>query len=325
MSPAVSSNLSHLKLQQQIYEYLEHLEVERNLSPLTIRDYTLYLQRLVDWASKTGITRAQDIDLAGLRKFRLGLSRLKNQQDEPISIRTQAYYLIAIRSFLKWLVKQDVKVMAPEKIDLPKAEAYEMTVVSTEYMQRLLEVPDISKLPGLRDRAILEVLFSTGLRVSELVSLDRRQIDTQRREFGVVGKGRKQRVVFLSPESAAWVERYLAARKDEFAPAFIRHAKGVDTAEAGEKMRLTPRSVQRMVEKYRQIAKIPVTLTPHGIRHSFATDLLRNGAGLRDVQEMLGHKNIATTQIYTHVTKPELRRVHEKFHSSAPPDEGNSE
>lgn len=315
MSPVPRSNLTHLTLQDQMYEYLEHLEVERNLSPLTIRDYTLYLQRLVDWASKAGLRRAQDLDLGNLRKFRLSLTRLRNQQDEPISVRTQAYYLIALRSFLKWLVKQDVPVLAPEKIDLPKAEAHEMSVVSSDYMTRLLEVPDLSKLSGLRDRAILEVLFSTGLRVSELVSLDRRQIDTQRREFGVIGKGRKQRVVFLSPESAAWMERYLAARQDEFTPAFIRHAKGVDASEEGESMRLTSRSVQRMVEKYRQIAKIPVSLTPHGIRHSFATDLLRNGAGLRDVQEMLGHKNIATTQIYTHVTKPELRQVHEKFHS----------
>lgn len=318
MSPAKTSNLTHLKLQAQVYEYLEHLEVERNLSPLTIRDYTLYLQRLVDWAAKYGLTRAQDLDLENLRKFRLSLTRLKNQQDEPITTRTQAYYLIALRSFLKWLVKQDVPVMAPEKIDLPKPEAHEMTVVTPEAMTRLLDTPDISTLPGLRDRAILEVLFSTGLRVSELVSLDRTQIDTQRREFGVVGKGRKQRVVFLSPEAAAWIERYLTARKDEFVPAFIRHAKGVDGSDHGESMRLTSRSVQRMVEKYRQVAKIPVLLTPHGIRHSFATDLLRNGAGLRDVQEMLGHKNIATTQIYTHVTQPELRKIHEKFHSSAP-------
>lgn len=325
MSPAISTNLSHLKLQAQVYEYLEHLEVERNLSPLTIRDYTLYLQRLVDWAAKSGLERAQDIDVANLRKFRLSLTRLKNQQDEPITARTQAYYLIALRSFLKWLVKQDVPVMAPEKIDLPKPEAHEMTVITPEAMTRLLETPDTSTLPGLRDRAILQVLFSTGLRVSELVSLDRTQIDTKRREFGVVGKGRKQRVVFLSPEAAAWMEQYFERRKDEFVPAFIRHAKGVDGSDHGESMRLTSRSVQRLVEKYRQIAKIPVLLTPHGIRHSFATDLLRNGAGLRDVQEMLGHKNIATTQIYTHVTQPELRKIHEKFHSSAPPGEDDIE
>lgn len=316
MSPALASNLSHLKLRDQVYEYLEHLEVERNLSPLTIRDYTLYLQLLMDWAGKAGIERAQDLDLGSLRKFRLSLTRLRNQADEPISVRTQAYYLIALRSFLKWLVKQDVEVLAPEKIDLPKPEAHEMTVITPEAMGRLMDAPDISTKPGLRDRAILEVLFSTGLRVSELVSLDRTQIDLERREFGVVGKGRKQRVVFLSPEAAAWVQRYFSARADEFVPAFIRHAKGVDGTDDGENMRLTSRSVQRLVEKYRQQAKIPVLLTPHGIRHSFATDLLRNGAGLRDVQEMLGHKNIATTQIYTHVTKPELRQIHEKFHSN---------
>ncbi len=319
----VVSNLQHLPLREQVYEYLEHLEVERNLSPLTIRDYTLYLQRFMDWAAKYGVTRAQDITSENLRKFRLSLTRLRNQQDEPITVRTQAYYLIALRSFLKWMVKQDVAVMAPEKIDLPKAEPHEMTVITPEAMARLLETPDVSTLIGLRDRAILEVLFSTGLRVSELVSLDRTQIDTQRREFGVVGKGRKQRVVFLSPEAAAWMERYFSARGDQFVPAFIRHAKGVEAEEHGEAMRLTSRSVQRLVEKYRQLAKIPVLLTPHGIRHSFATDLLRNGAGLRDVQEMLGHKNIATTQIYTHVTQPELRKVHERFHAQKPESDEN--
>lgn len=302
-------------LKEQIFEYLEHIEIERNLSPLTVRDYTLYLLRFEEWAKKQEIKRIQDLRIEHVKRYRLHLARQVNQAGETLTTRTQSYYMIALRSFLKWLVKVDVPVLAPEKIDLPKLEAQQMQFVSPEQLERLLQQPDVSDLAGLRDRAILEVLFSTGLRVSELVSLDRDQVDTQRREFGVVGKGRKIRVVFLSPEAATWVEEYLGRRSDQFNPVFIRYAKGIDLTEDGENMRLTARSVQRIVEKYRKMAHIPVKLTPHGIRHSFATDLLRNGAGLRDVQEMLGHKNISTTQIYTHVTKPELKKIHDQFHS----------
>lgn len=309
------SNLPHLSLEQQIGEYLEHLEVERNLSPLTIRDYTLYLQRFATWAKRAEITRMQQLDMYQIKKYRLYLARLTTDQGQNLTTRTQSYYIISLRAFLKWLIKNDLKVVSPEKIDLPKLEIPAVKFVTPEQMQRFLAQPDISTIQGLRDRAILEVLFSTGLRVSELVSLDRDQVDTVRREFGVLGKGRKHRVVFLSEVSASWLDRYLQERTDPFTPVFIRHARGIDAADDGEKMRLTARSVQRKVEKYRKLAHIPVKITPHSIRHSFATDLLRNGAGLRDVQEMLGHKNISTTQIYTHVTKPELKRVHEQFHS----------
>lgn len=309
------SNVQHLALQQQVYEYLEHIEVERNLSALTVRDYALYLDRFVQWAAKKDIKNMQAVDLGMVKKYRLYLSRYTTEQGESLSIRTQSYYIIALRSFLKWLIKMDVKVLAPEKIELPKIEQAEVTFVTPEQMQRLMEQPDINEMHGLRDRAILEVLFSTGLRVSELVSLDREQVDTARQEFGVMGKGRKVRVVFLSDRATEWLERYLSTRTDDWSPVFIRHSRGVDITEDGENMRLTARSVQRSVEKYRKLAHIPVKITPHSIRHSFATDLLRNGAGLRDVQEMLGHKNISTTQIYTHVTRPELKKVHEKYHS----------
>ena len=311
----MSAKLTDLPLLSLIHEYLEHLEVERNLSPLTIRDYNLYLLRFHQWAQTFGMARITDLDLPAMKKFRLHLARMQTQNGDTISVRTQAYYIIAVRSFLKWLTKQDVQVLAPEKIELPKPEAAPIKFVESDQIFRLLQQPDVSTLGGLRDRAILEVLFSTGLRVSELTSLDRDQVNTTLREFGVVGKGRKTRVVFLSEEAANWVERYLAQRHDDWPPVFVRHARGIDVTDDGENMRLTARSVQRTVEKYRKLAKIPIKVTPHALRHSFATDLLRNGAGLRDVQEMLGHKNIATTQIYTHVTRPELRKAHEKFHS----------
>lgn len=314
----MTANIGQKNLQEQIHEYLEHLEVERNLSPLTIRDYTFYLDRFATWARSYGLTSIQALDLYGVKKYRLSLARQTTSSGDTLSTRTQAYYIIALRSLLKWLTRMDVPVLSPEKIDLPKAEPTTMRFLSIDQVQRLFAQPDISTIQGLRDRTILEVLFSTGLRVSELISLDRDQVDTLRREFGVIGKGRKPRVVFLSPAAAEWIERYLQARTDIFTPVFIRHAKGVDFTDDGEKMRLTARSVQRMVEKYRRMAGLPIKITPHGIRHSFATDLLRNGAGLRDVQELLGHKNLATTQIYTHVTKPELRRVHERFHSPSP-------
>lgn len=306
--------LANFPIGQLVIEYLEHLEVERNLSPLTIRDYNLYLQRFVTWSTSVELKKIADLDLRLLKKYRLHLSRLANAQNAPISVRTQSYYLIALRSFLKWLAKQDVPALAAEKIELPKADAHIMTFLEPDRLTALLQQPDISKPAGLRDRAMMEVLFSTGLRVSELVSLDRDQVNLQAREFGVVGKGRRQRVVFLSEVAVTWLERYLATRSDTWLPVFIRYARDIDPSEDGEKMRLTTRSVQRTLEKYRKQAHLPIKITPHGLRHSFATDLLRNGASIRDVQEMLGHKNLATTQIYTHVTRPELKKVHDQFH-----------
>jgi site-specific recombinase XerD len=289
--------------------------VEKNLSPLTVRDYALYLERFQHWAQKYDLTKIEDLTLSGVKKYRVGLARSLTSAGESLTVKTQSYYIIALRSFLKWLIKQDRKVLAPEKIELPKVGQAPVKYLSSEQMFALLNQPDVQTVSGLRDRAILEVLFSTGLRVSELVSLNREQVNLDQREFGVVGKGRKLRVVFLSAEAAEWLSRSLLQRTDDWSPVFIRYAKGVDLTNDGEHMRLTSRSIQRIVEKYRKMAHLAVPISPHSIRHSFATDLLRNGAGLRDVQEMLGHKNLATTQIYTHVTKPELRRVHDQFHS----------
>jgi site-specific recombinase XerD len=299
-----------------VMTFLEHLEVERNLSHLTVRNYTHYLNRFLEWFKHQGHTVVKELDQEVLRKYRVFLARFTDEHGDPLSKKTQSYHIIALRSWLKFLVKNDVEVLHPEKVDLPKGESTAMRFLTTEQMERLLSQPNTSTPAGLRDKALLEVLFSTGLRVSELVSLNREQVDTQRREFGVIGKGRRPRVVFLSPRAAVWLDRWLVSREDEWRPVFIRFSGTMPAPfEDGEKVRLTTRSVQRLVDSYTKKAKLPIKISPHGIRHSFATDLLSNGAGLRDVQEMLGHKNIATTQIYTHVTRPQLKEMHDKFHS----------
>lgn len=298
-----------------ITDFLEHLEVERNLSKLTLRDYAHYLHRFADWYAAQGQKEMKELDLKILKKYRMYLSRYEDDLGRTLALSTQSYHIIALRSWLKWMIKNDMEVLHPEKVDLPKSEPQVMKFLSPENMERLMSQPQLSSKTGLRDKAILEVLFSTGLRVSELVSLNQDQINLKRREFGVIGKGRKPRVVFLSERSADWLGRWLESREDKWDPVFIRLAKEKEVEDPlGESMRLTTRSVQRIVEKYVKKAHLPIKITPHGIRHSFATDLLINGAGLRDVQEMLGHKNIATTQIYTHVTRLELKRVHDKFH-----------
>jgi len=303
-------------LQLEIINFLEHLEVERNLSPLTIRNYRHYLNRFITWLESQGCHDLLQVDMDLMRKYRVFLNRFLDPQGQNLSKVTQSYHVIAIRSLFKWLVKNDVPVLNPEKIDLPKGQSTSMQFVSAEKIERLLAQPKVSTPAGLRDRAILEVLFSTGLRVSELVGLDKDKIDLDQREFGVIGKGRKLRMVYLSERAALWLERYLQSRDDHWQPIFIRYSgTQPDITDDGASMRLTSRSVQRLVHKYVKRARLVEELTPHGIRHSFATDLLNNGAGLREVQELLGHKNISTTQIYTHVTQPKLREAHHKFHS----------
>lgn len=303
-------------LQPVLIDFLESLEVERNVSRLTIRNYSHYLRRFSGWFQEQGCTDLKQLDRDHVRKYRVYLARYVDDAGRTLSKKTQSYHIIALRSWLKWLVRNDIPVLHPEKIDLPKAESTAMKFMMADKIERLLTQPVVSTPAGLRDRAILEVLFSTGLRVSELVNLNRDQIDLDRREFGVIGKGRRPRVVFLSERAHHWLSRWLVAREDNWQPVFIRFSgRQVDPYADGLDMRLTTRSVQRMVDAYCRRAKLPIKLSPHGIRHSFATDLLANGAGLRDVQEMLGHKNIATTQIYTHVTRPQLKKVYDSFHS----------
>ncbi|NMB56790.1 tyrosine-type recombinase/integrase [Candidatus Beckwithbacteria bacterium] len=299
-----------------IEEFVDHMELEKNYSPLTLRNYKLYLNKFFDWLIKqeyTDIT-IEKINLDLVKNYRLFLSRRTDQFGQPLKRSTQSYYLIALRSFLKWLTKRDYQVLSPEKIDMPKNDSRSIKFLNSEQLNLLLAQPLISEEKGLRDKAILEILFSTGLRVSELVSLNRDQVNLKMKEFGVIGKGRRPRVVFLSQRAADWVQRYLEVRSDDWRPLFIRYSKGVDEDNKGEKMRLTTRSVQRIIKKYVRRAKLSVDATTHTLRHSFATDLLTHGADIRSVQELLGHKNIATTQIYTHVTNVQLKKVHEKFH-----------
>ena len=299
-----------------LIDFLESLEVEKNLSRLTIRNYGHYLRRFNEWFKNQGYSDLKELDREILRKYRIFLARYCDEMSRTLSKKTQSYHVIALRSWFKWLIKNDHEVLHPEKIDLPKGESTHMQFVNIEEIERLLAQPDLASKEGLRDKAILELLFSTGLRVSELVALNRDQIDFSRREFGVIGKGRRPRVVFLSERAASWLIRYMNSREDNWRPIFIRFSgKKPDLLMDGEEMRLTTRSVQRLVDHYARQARLTVKLSPHGIRHSFATDLLINGAGLRDVQEMLGHKNIATTQIYTHVTQPQLKKIYDETHS----------
>ena len=300
-----------------VTEFLEYLEIERNLSPLTIRDYRHYLDNFIAWSKNNSpIASPKDITVELIRKYRVYLAHYNSPNGNlPLKKVTQNYYIIALRSFLKYLIRKDFNVISPDKIELPKTESRSLKFLDREQLERLLAQPDISEERGIRDKAIMEMLFSTGLRVSELVKLNVDQVNLQRREFGVIGKGGRARVVFLSDRAAIWLERYLAKRADKHQPLFIRYAGNQEPTTNSEKMRLTSRSVQRILDKYVRKARLPVKATPHVLRHSFATDLLMNGADLRSVQELLGHKNVSTTQIYTHVTNAQLRDVHKAFHS----------
>ncbi len=305
-----------MDLSALVNEFLEYCEIERNLSLLTIRDYRHYLEFFVSWSTANSpISKPSDITVDLVRKYRVYLAHFNSPNGNlPLKKVTQNYYVIALRSFLRYLVKKDLGVVAPEKIELPKTESRSLKFLDRDQLERLIAGPDTSKEPGLRDRAIMEMLFSTGLRVSELCKLNRDQINLERREFGIIGKGGHARVVFLSDRAELWITQYLNVRKDSFKPLFIRYS-GSQDVDMPEKMRLTSRSVQRLMEKYVQKAGLPVKATPHVLRHSFATDLLINGADLRSVQELLGHKNVGTTQIYTHVTNAQLKDVHKAFHS----------
>lgn len=308
--------MENIQLKELITDYLEYLEVERNCSKLTIRDYKHYLETFQDWFKANYPEKSfGDLDVQIIRRYRIHLVNKTDRNGNPLKKVTQNYYVIALRSFLKYLIKNDYKTVEPTKVELPKTESRSLKFLDREHIDKLVTMPDTSAEEGIRDRAILELLFSTGLRVSELVKLNHDHINFESREFGIIGKGGRARVVFLSDRAAEWVRRYLDNRSDTYRPLFIRYSGMIDGNNNGEKMRLTVRSVQRIVKKYIHKARIPVDASVHTLRHSFATDLLSNGADLRSVQEMLGHKNIATTQIYTHVTNKQLKDVHKTFHS----------
>lgn len=302
-----------MRYDDAVDQFLEYLELEQNRSQKTIQNYSHYLTRLADFA---GDIKVADIDTDLIRKWRLWLNRLGTNTSDELSKTTQNYHLIALRSFLKFCAKRDWTALPADKIELARTKRPQVTFLSPEEVDRLVSQPKLETLNGLRDRAILELLFSSGLRISELVSLDRDQVNLKRREFMVRGKGQKDRPVFISPEAAAWIEKYIEKRQDNVKPLFIRYSGNKKVDLSGNYHRLTARSIQRMVARYARLAGITKHVSPHTLRHSFATDLLMNGADLRSVQAMLGHSNIATTQIYTHVTDPHLKQVHEKFHGS---------
>lgn len=306
-----------MTLELLITEFLEYLEIQKGCSPLTIQRYRHYLRRFHNWLTENApTTKPADINLELIRRYRLYLAHLRARDGVPLERVTQSYHIVALRAFLRYLlVQRDIPTLSPDKIELPKQGSRSVSFLNSDQIERLLKSPKIATNTGLRDRTILETLFSTGLRVSELVSLNRDQIDLERKEFGVKGKGNKLRVVFLSDTAAQWIERYVQSRQDHFKPLFIRHSGKVDAQKNGEKMRLTARSIQNIVAKYAKRSGLPIEATPHTLRHSFATDLLISGADIRSVQEMLGHESIKTTQVYTHVTNKHLREIHKAFHS----------
>jgi site-specific recombinase XerD len=305
-----------MTLELLITEFLEYLEIQKGFSPLTIREYRHYLKRFHNWLTEnSSATKPDQINLELVRRYRLYLAHLRARDGVPLQRVTQSYHIVALRAFLRYLlVQRDIPTLSPDKVELPKQGSRSVSFLNPGQIERLLNSPKISNNAGLRDRTILETLFSTGLRVSELVSLNRDQVDLERKEFGVKGKGNKLRVVFLSDTAAQWIERYLRSRRDNFKPLFIRYSGKVDAQKNGEKMRLTARSIQNIVSKYGKRAGLPIEATPHTLRHSFATDLLIGGADIRSVQEMLGHESIRTTQVYTHVTNRHLKEVHKAFH-----------
>ncbi len=303
-----------------ITSYLEHLEIEKGRSPLTIRDYDQYLRAFLSWCEEhSPISKPSEITVDLVRKFRIHLSRQKNNRGDYFAPSTQNYYVIALRNFLKFLAKQDVKTLSPDKLELRKQTRPQVSVLDLtryEVMLRAARPDGPDDLAGLRDFAMLHTLFSTGLRVGELVRVNRDQINLKTREFTIRGKGNKDRVVFLSHDAAAVITGYLKKRKDAYVPLFLNHRGSAEPHDKrGETLRLTARSVQRIIATAAKRAGIVERITPHTLRHTFATDLLRNGADLRSVQEMLGHSSIQTTQIYTHVTNRQLKEVHEAFHS----------
>lgn len=349
-------------LSKYLTEFLEYLEIERNRSQKTLQNYDFYLKRFLGWHGENKIPSS--ITAEDVRKYRLWLNRLVDVHGDPLKKNTQNYHLIALRSFLKYLAKRDIETLAPEKIELMKMPDREVHFLDERDIDRLLEAPLVhlstealqnkstKKAPAkllikLRDKAILELLFCTGLRVSELVQLQKDDINLNREEFTVTGKGSKSRVVFLSEQARYWVKKYLEARSDANSHIFIAHdirtknqndAKRVLSPRRGELERsstrvgrqseyteeaaLTPRSVQRIIKTYAKAAGITKPVTPHTLRHSYATDLLQNGADIRSVQTMLGHSSVTTTQIYTHITDKELRNVHKKFHGRKRKNQG---
>lgn len=301
--------MAHNDLKSLKNDFLDYLEIDLNRSSKTIENYNHYLNRFLNFSK---INHPKDINLNLIKKYRLYLNRLEDKKRGNLKKVTQNYHVIALRNFLKYLAKQDIETLSAEKIDVGKNLQQEMIFLSFEEIDRIINEANGKSLKSLRDRAILEMLFSAGLRVSELSSLNIEQINLRTQEFSIIGKGSKMRVVFISDSAKNALEKYLYRRTDIDPALFIRTNKIGFQKE--DDLRLTPRSIQRIVKFYSKKAGIIKDVHPHTFRHSFATDLLANGADIRSVQAMLGHASIATTQIYTHVTNQQLRDIHKKFH-----------
>lgn len=301
-----------------ITDFLQYLEAEKGASPKTIQNYGHYLARFLEFTKDID---PATIDLGLVRRYRLHLAHWINPQNgRPLKKVTQNYFMIALRSFLVYLAGRGIATLPARQVQLDESDCAPIKALDISQLQRLLSAPDISKKEGLRDRALLQMLFSTGLKVSELAGLNRSTVEVGRKEFTVAGRGGKERAVYLSDEAAASLERYLMARHDSFRPLFIRFQGKVEVEGEGEKMRLTPRSIQRIVEKYVKRMGLSIKATPQTLRHSFAADLVDSGADLRLVQEMLGHSHLSTTQIYTHKPPANFRVIAPK---SCLPDRSN--
>lgn len=316
------------KIEKYVREFLEYCEIEKNKSLLTIRNYEHYLARFAAFAKAQSLNRPEDITLDTVRSYRLFLNRLADERGKNLKLVTQNYHVIALRAFLKYLAKRDVDTLSAEKIELAKNPAREVEIMTNEEIERIKKAvaSEDNEIARLRDAAILELLFSSGVRISELVQLQQKQLNFERGEFTVRGKGDKLRLVFMSDEAVKMLRAYLKKRDDNNPALFVSHSKiGNSVTKQMESIGkksdqhnaagLTARSVQRLVHKYAALAGIMHKVTPHTFRHSFATDLLQNGADIRSVQTLLGHASITTTQIYTHVTNSQLREVHKKFHN----------
>lgn len=300
-------------LSEAITDFIEHLEVEGGRSLRTLENYQLYLERLVEFSGDIPVGK---ITSELIRKYRLWLNRYQNHSGQSLTTITQSYHLIALRGFLTYLSRREVESLSADKIILPKTNRAQVTFLHYDEVTNMINAIDTDSEQGLRDRAIIELLFSSGLRVSELVELNRDHINLARREFMVRGKGQKDRPVFVSKSAAEHVQNYLDERTDSLVPLFINYSRNSGSADtSGDYRRLSARSIQRMVSQYARLAGITKHVSPHTMRHSFATDLLMNGADIRSVQSMLGHSNISTTQVYTHVTDQHLKDVFDQFHS----------
>lgn len=306
--------MSTNQIQKLLQDFLNYLEIERGRSLYTRKNYEFYLTRFLKWSKITSPTQiTQDL----VREFRLWLNRLA-KKDRTLKKSTQNYHLIALRAFLKYLTIRDIKTLAPEKIELAKMPQRQVEFLEGSDLERLLAAPletEDKKIIQFRDKAILELFFSTGLRVSELASIKRENVNLKKDEFTIRGKGDKLRVVFLSNQAKYWLKQYLQVRKDPSPALFIRHDKAKKASENKGKSTegLTPRSIQRLVQKYAKRVGITKHVSPHTLRHSFATDLLKSGADIREVQAMLGHASITTTQVYTHITDKHLGEIHKKI------------